>query len=109
MDLSTVLVIPDLQMPYEHADTFPFLSEIKKQFKPTHVIQGGDLEDFHCFNFHGVDPSLPSAVDELKMLRHKVKRLAALFPVMQILDSNHGALPSGARVKECSLPLLLGV
>lgn len=93
MDNSCILVISDLQMPYEHPDSLPFLKEIKKQFKPTRIVNIGDMEDYHCFNFHGKNPALPSAADELIMLRKKVKALSSVFPVMDILESNHGALP----------------
>lgn len=93
MDLSTILVISDTQSPHEHQDTIPFLTEVKKQFKPTSIIHIGDLADFHRLNFHGVNPNLPSALDELHQLRAFVKNLARLFPSMIIVDSNHDALP----------------
>ena len=92
-DYSTVLVISDTQSPHEHPDTLAFLSEIKKQFKPTFVLHIGDLGDFHSLNFHGVNPNLPSAHEELVQLRGFVKNLAKLFPCMTIVDSNHDALP----------------
>lgn len=92
-DLSTILVISDTQAPFNHPDLLPFLSEIKKQFKPTFVIHIGDLADFHRLNFHGANPNLPSAHDELIQLRIFVKNLAKLFPCMTIVDSNHDALP----------------
>lgn len=92
-DYSTILVISDTQAPFQHPDTLKFLSEIKKQFKPTFVLHIGDLGDFHSLNFHGVNPNLPSAHDELLQLRAFVKDLAKLFPWMTIVDSNHDALP----------------
>ena len=92
-DYSTVLVISDTQSPAHHPDTLDFLTEIKKQFKPTFVIHIGDLADFHSLNFHGVNPNLPSAHDELLQARVFVKNLAKLFPCMTIVDSNHDALP----------------
>lgn len=93
MDCSTILVISDTQAPHNHPDTIPFLLEIKKQFKPTLTIHIGDLADFHRLNFHGANPNLPSAHDELINLRVFVKNLAKLFPSMLIVDSNHDALP----------------
>jgi predicted phosphodiesterase len=92
-DYSRILVISDTQAPFHHPDALPFLSEVKKQFKPTFIIHIGDLADFHSLNFHGVNPSLPSAHDELILLRAFVKNLAKLFPSMTIVDSNHDALP----------------
>lgn len=92
-DYSTILVISDTQAPFHHPDTIAFLSEIKKQFKPTFILHIGDLGDFHSLNFHGVNPNLPSAHDELIQLRVFVKNLAKLFPCVTIVDSNHDALP----------------
>lgn len=83
----------DLQAPYHHRDALEFLKEVKKQFKPTLVINIGDLEDFHGLNFHGVNPNLPSAKEELVQLRAFIKCLSKVFPSMLIVDSNHGALP----------------
>lgn len=93
IDVSTILVISDLQMPFHHPDAIEFLKEVKKQFKPSCVINIGDLADFNSLNFHGLNPNLPSAHDELIMLRASVKNLAKLFPSMIIVDSNHDALP----------------
>jgi hypothetical protein len=93
VDVSTILIISDMQMPYHHPDALLFLNEIKKQVRPTTIINIGDLADYHRLNFHGVNPNLPSAHDELVMLRASVKNLAKLFPSMIIVDSNHDALP----------------
>lgn len=93
MDNSRILVISDLQAPYNHPDVIPFLKEVKKKYKPTRVINIGDLADFHGLNFHGVNPNLPSAADELILLRAFVKNLSQVFPVMEVVDSNHDALP----------------
>lgn len=92
-DSRKILVISDTQAPFHHEDTIAFLSELKKQFKPTKIIHIGDLADFHRLNFHGANPNLPSAHDELIQLRAFVKNLAKLFPCMTIVDSNHDALP----------------
>lgn len=92
-DNSCILIISDLQAPYMHKDAIDFLKEINKQFKPTRVINIGDLADFHRLNFHGANPNLPDAVSELKSLRAFVKNLAKVFPLMEIVSSNHDALP----------------
>lgn len=90
MDNSTLLVIPDIQAPFEHQDTIPFLKEIKKAFKPTRVIQGGDLYDLHCFSDYEKNPNLPGAQEEIRQLKDFVQKLGKVFPDMDILDSNHG-------------------
>jgi hypothetical protein len=90
MDNSTILVIPDIQAPFHHQDCIPFLREIKKQLKPTRIIQGGDLYDFHCFSDYDKNPDLPGTQEEIKLLKSFIKEIGKLFPVMDILDSNHG-------------------
>lgn len=92
-DYSTILVISDIQSPHHHKDAIAFLTEIKKQFKPTFVIQIGDMGDFHNLNFHGANPNLPNAKEELVQLRTFVKHLGKIFPKLTIVDSNHDALP----------------
>ena len=62
-----VLVISDLHIPYHHKDSFDFLREIKKQFKPDFVVNIGDLLDFHAISFHEHNPDLPSIGDELNI------------------------------------------
>lgn len=79
-------------MPYEHKDMFRFLAAIKKKYKPTLVINGGDESDNHDISFHDSDRDLPSAGDELKKTIVKIKKLEKLFPEMILLDSNHGSL-----------------
>lgn len=90
MDNSTLLIIPDIQSPFEHQDIIPFLREVNKQIKPTRVIQGGDLYDFHCFSDYAKNPNLPGTQEEIAQLKQFIKDLGKLFPVMDILDSNHG-------------------
>jgi len=89
----TILVISDLQCPYHHIDAFEFLKEIKKQFKPTRVINIGDEADFNGLNFHGLDPDMKSAGHELIEIRHYMGKLEKLFPEMDLIESNHGLLP----------------
>lgn len=90
MDNSTILIIPDIQAPFNHPDTIPFLKEIKKSFKPTRVIQGGDLYDFHCFSDYNKNPNLMGTQEEIIELKKFISEIGKVFPVMDILDSNHG-------------------
>ena len=60
-----ILVISDLHIPYHHKDSFEFLREIKKEYKPDFVVNIGDLLDFHAISMHSHDPDLYSAGHEL--------------------------------------------
>lgn len=91
-DSSSILVISDQHMPYEHPDMFAFLEAVKKKFKPTMVVNIGDEVDKHALSFHDSDVDLPSAGHELEMAIGKIKKMEKLFPEMTIVDSNHGSL-----------------
>ena len=90
MDNSCILVIPDTQAPFHHQDTLNFLSAISRKFKPTRIIQGGDMYDLHCFSDYDKNPDIPGTQEEMNLLREFVKDLGKIFPVLDILDSNHG-------------------
>ena len=92
MDNSFVLVIPDLHFPYAHIDSLDFLSAIQKQYKITRVICLGDELDYHSMSFHDSDPDLDSSGVELVRGLGYIETLFKMFPVMDLLDSNHGSM-----------------
>ena len=87
-----ILVISDLHIPYHHKDSFAFLREIKKLYKPDFVVNIGDLLDFHAISMHDHNPDLHSAGDELKLSRLYIKELESIFPDVTEVDSNHSSL-----------------
>ena len=87
-----ILVIGDTHFPYSHPDCISFLSKLNQYYKPDTVVHIGDEADYHSQNFHGVDPDLPSAFDELEVTKSWIKRLEKIFPKMTLLESNHGSL-----------------
>ena len=87
-----ILVISDLHIPYHHKDSFAFLREIKKEYKPDFVVNIGDLLDFHAINMHTHDPDLYSAGHELKIAKKFIKELESIFPNMIEVESNHSSL-----------------
>lgn len=90
---SRVLVISDLHAPYYHQDTVSFLKAIKELFKPDRIILTGDEIDGHCISFHDSDPDLPfSPSSELEKSIEHLKPIYELFPIADILESNHGSL-----------------
>ena len=87
-----ILVISDLHIPYHRKDSFDFLKEIKKQYKPDTIINIGDEIDCHALSFHDSNPDLPSAGHELSIAKEYIKELENIFPEMTLLDSNHSSL-----------------
>ena len=91
-DNSRILLISDLHIPYNHKDALAFLQHLKDKHKPTRVICMGDELDKHALSYHDSDPDLASAGDELRKSLPIIAELKKMFPVMDILDSNHGSL-----------------
>lgn len=92
MKKQVVLVIGDLHSPAMHKDTVKFLTAIKAKYKPTKVILTGDEINFESFSYHEHNPDLPGAADELKQGIAALVPIYKLFPVAQILESNHTSL-----------------
>ena len=91
-DNSRILVISDMHIPYHHENLLPFLKSLKMRYDPTRIICVGDELDKHAMSFHDSDPDLPSAGDELKRALPVIAQLKELFPVMDLIDSNHGSM-----------------
>ncbi len=92
IDNSRILIISDLHIPYHHKDSFVFLQYLKEKYKPTRIICMGDELDKHSLSYHDSDPDLSSAGDELLKSLPYVEQLHDMFPVMDLLESNHGSL-----------------
>lgn len=92
MDNSRILCISDLHFPYCHPDALDFLSKIKITMQPTRIIIGGDELDYHAMSFHNSDPDLDSAGVELTKALGYIETLHKMFPVADILESNHGSM-----------------
>lgn len=91
-DNSRILFISDMHIPYHHKDLIPFLKHLKAKYQPTRVICLGDELDQHSLSFHDSDPDLPNAGDEIRRALPVIKEVFELFPVMDIIESNHGSL-----------------
>lgn len=87
-----ILIIPDMHSPYHHKDTLRFLSDLKERVNPTRVICLGDETDGHGLSFHDSDPNLDSSGPELTKAKRFLRKLAAIFPIMDVCHSNHGSL-----------------
>jgi len=91
-DNSRILLVSDLHIPYHHKDTLKFLQHLKNKYNPTRVICLGDEVDHLALSYHEKETEAPSAFDELEMALPVIKQVEEMFPIMDILDSNHGSL-----------------
>ena len=90
--MGSEMCIRDSHIPYHHKDSFEFLREIKKEYKPDFVVNIGDLLDFHAISMHSHDPDLYSAGHELDKSKEYIKQLEDIFPQMVEVESNHSSL-----------------
>lgn len=91
-DNERILFISDMHIPYNHPKLLPFLEGLKVRYDPTRVICLGDEVDKHAMSFHDSDPDLPSAGDELLRALPIIKDVESLFPIVDVIDSNHGSM-----------------
>lgn len=103
-DNSRILCISDTHAPYTHPDTIKFLKAVNKKYKPTRVIHLGDETDKHALSFHDSDSELFSAGQELEESKKWLRDLYKLFPIMDIMESNHGSMVY-RRAKHHGIPL----
>lgn len=84
-----ILVIPDLQIPFQHPDCLNFLSYIKDKERPTKVIGIGDSLDSHALSKYVSNPDGYSAGMEHKEAIKILKELYDIFPEVTEVESNH--------------------
>jgi hypothetical protein len=89
---ASILVISDLHAPYQHPDVLAFLAELKHAYGFERIICTGDESDGHAISFHMSHPKAPSAAQEIEMAREFLANLHALFPTIDLTESNHGSL-----------------
>lgn len=89
-DNNSVLIIPDTHAPYHHPDTIPFLTAVKKRYRPDRVFHAGDWTDSYCFSRFPKDPDMKDTfTTEYKAVLKFTERLVELFPEGTLLKGNH--------------------
>jgi len=86
---STVVVIPDLQIPYEHRDALPFIQEVVSLVDADHVVCIGDEVDQMALSRFDPDPDGDSAGPELKKALVRLQGWYESFPEVRVATSNH--------------------
>lgn len=84
-----VLVIPDLQIPYEHPDSLPFLEEVYFAIEATKVACIGDEVDQMALSMFDPDPEGMGPGPELRVALDRLKYWYQSFPEVQVATSNH--------------------
>ena len=89
MSKQTILILSDIQAPYHHPDTIEFCKQIKKKYRPSTVIQIGDLVDNYRFSQYDQAPEADSITTEYFKSRDFISDLGKVFPKMEITIGNH--------------------
>lgn len=84
-----VLVIPDLQIPYEHKDALAFCSAVAEEFGCTKVVCIGDEVDQTALSRFDPDPEADGAGPELRKSIRKLRAWYETFPEVAVCTSNH--------------------
>jgi hypothetical protein len=88
-----VLCVPDLHCPWHHAGALDFLADLKRQYKPRHVVFMGDEIDGHRWSRHAQSPEMPGPGEELRLAALALKPFYRLFPEVMVCWSNHTLRP----------------
>lgn len=102
-DNSRILAFGCIHLPYHHPDALSFLRALRDDVEPTRVICLGDEVDWQALSAFVRDPDLASAGHELREARRAALHLHDLFPVCDVLHSNHAARAKRA-AKGAGLP-----
>lgn len=92
MKYKSVLVISDMHLPYGHSCLIPFITALKKKYKPDKILCSGDEIDGQSFSMHNHSPDLMSPSNEFEAAIKQLKRIYKIFPKVDIMQSNHGDL-----------------
>jgi hypothetical protein len=86
-----ILVIPDMQIPFEHPDALAFICAMRDEFQPDVVVNVGDEVDQMALSRFDPDPDGDGAGPELKKALKRLRPWYREFPEMLVCESNHTA------------------
>lgn len=94
MDASKpILVISDLQIPFEHKNALQFCAYLKRHYNvpDDNVLNVGDEIDNYNGSAYPKDPDAEhSAANEFALVRDRIRQWGDVFPIMKLAISNHG-------------------
>lgn len=87
--MSTILVIPDLQIPFHHKNALTFLKRIRDEYEPDIIVNVGDEWDNCALSKYPKNPDGLSAGDEHKRAKKASRGFYEAFPEVLVCESNH--------------------
>lgn len=100
----TTLNIGDIQAPYGHPDTIPFLKAVNDKYAPDEIISGGDEFDMYWLNAYGTDPDFDNPEGEYYKARAFWQQIFKIFPEGVGVTSNHVHGRMDRKRKQARLP-----
>ena len=102
--MDNTLIISDTHFPFQHPDTFDFLETAYDAYDCKAVKHTGDMVDNHSASYHEIEYGTLSAKEEHEQAKACVQQLNEMFPVMDVIIGNHGAM-SERKAKTAGIPL----
>ena len=88
----TILVIPDMQIPFEHKDSLKFIQAVNDAIGGADIVVNvGDEVDQMALSRFDPDPEGPGAGPELRKAIKRLQPWYKEFPEMLLCESNHTA------------------
>lgn len=84
-----ILVYGDIHAPYHDKRVLDFLNDLNNEYKFDRIIDIGDTLDNYATSRYPKDPGAKNVVQELKKAKKFIKKLGALFPKVDLMESNH--------------------
>jgi hypothetical protein len=88
---ANILVIPDMQIPFEHKDALAFCSAVAEEIDADIVVNVGDEVDQMALSRFDPDPEADGPAVELRKAKRKLAAWYERFPEMLVCESNHTA------------------
>ncbi len=85
----TILVLPDMHMPFLNMKVLEDAYKWKKKHKPDLIIQIGDLFDQKAWSRWPKDPDDYSPYEEFEVAADQADIVAKKFPTMEVILGNH--------------------
>lgn len=91
---SSILVIPDLHLPFILPNFLEHCISVRNKFKCKHIIFIGDILDNHYSSYHETNPNGYSALQELELAIEHLKLWVEYFQDAIVIKGNHDVLPT---------------
>jgi len=88
-NVTTILCIPDLHIPFEHSDALEFVCGIRDAYKPDIIVNLGDEVDQYAFSLYDKSPDSLGVVEELDEAIESLAYWVEEFPKVKVCYGNH--------------------